>query len=102
MQPQYCLLRGISKVPAHSRLQEIVEDAGRIFIHYPKFHCELNWIEYRWGRGRYFTREHCNYTLSGKQLELSTCTWSDSDRASCGNPLTTPGFSIAGSCSSGS
>ena len=28
-----------------SRLQEIVEDAGHIFLLYLKFHCELNWIE---------------------------------------------------------
>ena len=28
------------------QLQEIVEDAGHIVILYPKFHCELNWIEY--------------------------------------------------------
>ena len=58
-----------------SRLQEIVEDTGHIFIPYTKFHCELNWIEYYWGRCKYFTRKHCNYSLSGKRLECSTCTW---------------------------
>ena len=31
-----------------SRLQEIFEDAGHIFILYPKFHCELNWRGYYW------------------------------------------------------
>ena len=56
-----------------SRLQEIVEDAGHIFILYPKFHCELNWTEYFWGRCKYVTRKHCNYSLSGKRLECSTC-----------------------------
>ena len=83
-----------------SRLQEIVEDAGHIFILYPKFHCELNWIEYYWGRRKYFARKHCNYSLSGKGPEFSTCTWSD--RPSCGNLLTIPGFRIARSCSLGS
>ena len=58
-----------------SRLQEIVEDAGHIIILYPKFHCEFNWIEYYWGRCKYFTRKNCNYSLSGKRLECSTCTW---------------------------
>ena len=48
-----------------SRLQEIVEEAGHIFLPHPKFHCELNWIEYYWGRCKYFTRKHCNYTLAG-------------------------------------
>jgi hypothetical protein len=47
-----------------SRLQEIVEEAGHIFLLYPKFHCELNWIEYYWGRCKHFTRKHCNYTLA--------------------------------------
>ena len=37
------------------RFQGIVEDTGHIFLLYPKFHCELNWI----GCG-------CNYTLAGE------------------------------------
>ena len=36
-----------------SRLQEIIEDAGHTPTLYPKFHCELNWIEYYWGRCKY-------------------------------------------------
>ena len=50
---------------ARSRLQEIVEEAGHIFLLYPKIHCELNWIEYYWGRWKLFTRKHCNYTFAG-------------------------------------
>ena len=50
---------------ARSRLQDIVEEAGHIFLLYPKFHCELNWIEYYWGRWKHFTRKHCNYTFAG-------------------------------------
>ena len=50
---------------AHSHLQEIVKGARHIFLLYPKFHCELNWIEYNWVRCKYFTRKHCNYTLAG-------------------------------------
>ena len=46
-------------------LQEIVEDAGQIFLFYPKFHRELNWIEYFWGRCKNFTRKHYNYALVG-------------------------------------
>ena len=48
-----------------SRLQEIVEEAGHIFLLYPKFHCELSWIEYYWGRCKHFTRKHWNYTCAG-------------------------------------
>ena len=49
-----------------SGLQEKVEGAGHIFPLYPKFHCELNWIEYYWGNCKHFARKHCNYTLAGK------------------------------------
>ena len=50
---------------APSRLQEIVEEAGHTFLLYPKFHCELNWIEYYWGCCKYSTCKNCNYTLAG-------------------------------------
>jgi hypothetical protein len=32
----------------HPFLQEIIEDAGHIFLFLPKFHCELNPIELYW------------------------------------------------------
>ena len=57
---------------ARSRLQEIIEEAGQIFLLYPKFHCELNWIEYYWGCCKYFTRKHCNYTLAGTVAHTSS------------------------------
>ena len=50
---------------ARSRLQEILEEAGHIFLLYLKFHSELNYVEYDWGRCKYFTRKHCNFTLAG-------------------------------------
>ena len=50
---------------AGSGLQEIVEEAGHIFLLYPKFHCELNWIEYYWDRWKHFTRKYCNYIFAG-------------------------------------
>ena len=46
-----------------SCLQEIVEDAGHIFLLYPKFHCEL---EYHRSSCKHFVRKHCNHTLAGK------------------------------------
>jgi hypothetical protein len=48
-----------------SRIEEIVEDAGHLVMFYPKFHCELNWIEYYWGACKHYARKHCNYTLPG-------------------------------------
>lgn len=36
-----------------SMLQELVESRGHLFLVYPKFHCELNFIEMCWGRAKY-------------------------------------------------
>ena len=44
-------------------LQELVESTGDSAIFYPKFHCELNFIERFWYAAKYYTRENCGYTL---------------------------------------
>ena len=48
-------------------LQEIIEGLGHKVIFYPKFHCELNYIEMYWGAAKRYTRQHCNYTWKGLQ-----------------------------------
>ncbi|KAA8893418.1 hypothetical protein FN846DRAFT_914062 [Sphaerosporella brunnea] len=52
-------------ISQRSRIEEIFEDAGHLVMFYPKFHCELNWIEYYWGAYKHYARKHCNYTLPG-------------------------------------
>jgi hypothetical protein len=47
-----------------SQIEEIIEEAGHLVIFYPKFHPELNWIEYYWGACKYFARRRCNYTFT--------------------------------------
>jgi len=36
-----------------SMLQELYEDAGHLCLYYPKFHCELNFIEQYWGNTKF-------------------------------------------------
>ena len=40
-----------------SLLQELYEDAGHLCMYYPKFHCELNFIEQYWGNAKFRYRE---------------------------------------------
>jgi len=40
-----------------------LEAAGHQVIFYPVFHCELNFIEYFWGRAKLYTRAHCEYSF---------------------------------------
>lgn len=44
-------------------LQETLEAAGHLVIFYPSFHCELNFIEYFWGRAKVYARANCEYTF---------------------------------------
>lgn len=48
-----------------SRLEDVIEEAGHLVLFYPKFHCELNWIEYYWGEAKRYTRANCTYSLAG-------------------------------------
>ena len=55
-----------------SLLETVILEAGHEVIFYPKFHCELNYIEYYWGALKKYTREHCPYSfaeLEGTVLE---------------------------------
>jgi hypothetical protein len=46
-----------------SMLEHIITAAGHEIIFYPKFHCELNYIEYYWASLKKFTRENCKYSF---------------------------------------
>jgi hypothetical protein len=53
-----------------SLVQEVIEAAGHLCIFLPKFHCELNFIEYFWGAVKKFLRDHCDYTFTTLQENL--------------------------------
>ena len=50
-----------------SLLQELYEDAGHLCLYYPKFHCELNFIEQYWGNAKFRYRE-TPFTNSEEQM----------------------------------
>lgn len=63
-----CALRILEAQPDFkneiSLLESVITAAGHEVIFYPKFHCELNYIEYYWAAVKRYTRDHCQYTFS--------------------------------------
>ncbi|KAJ8585008.1 hypothetical protein M405DRAFT_745999 [Rhizopogon salebrosus TDB-379] len=47
-----------------SLVQEVIEAAGHLCIFLPKFHCELNFIEFFWGAVKKHLRDNCDYTFA--------------------------------------
>ncbi|KAF9497594.1 hypothetical protein BDN71DRAFT_1541197 [Pleurotus eryngii] len=53
-----------------SLVQEVIEAAGHECIFLPKFHCELNFIEFFWGAVKRYLRENCDYTFAMLQENM--------------------------------
>jgi hypothetical protein len=47
------------------RLQEELEAANQTVMFYPKFHCELNFIERFWCAAKWYTCENCLFSIQG-------------------------------------
>ena len=46
-----------------SLLETTILQAGHEVIFYPKFHCELNYIEFYWAALKRYTRDNCKYSF---------------------------------------
>ena len=44
-------------------MREIVESKGHRIIYYPKYHCELNYIENVWAYLKSYLRRNCTYNF---------------------------------------
>lgn len=53
-----------------SLVHEILTDAGHICLMLPRYHCELNFIEFFWGATKRYLREHCDYTFDTLKANL--------------------------------
>jgi hypothetical protein len=51
-------------------LEETVTDAGHLIDYYPKFHCELNYIEMVWAYSKAQLRRRCTYNFKDMRTAL--------------------------------
>jgi len=52
------------------QIMNIVKASGHLCLFLPKYHCELNIIEFFWGVTKRHTRECCDFTLDGLDKEV--------------------------------
>jgi hypothetical protein len=60
-QARLCLSRQPDFASAKSWLEETIHGRGHLIDFYPKFHCELNWIERVWGWTKKKLRATCDF-----------------------------------------
>lgn len=60
-----------------SQLEERLTEHGITVFFFPKYHCELNYIEFLWGYSKRLVRESCDYTFdslkSNVESSLKSC-----------------------------
>ena len=48
-----------------SAIEEYLVSKGQLVLYFPKFHCELNWIEMFWGACKRHARDKCTFDIRG-------------------------------------
>ena len=56
-----------------SRLEEEVQLTGHLVHFFPKYHCELNFIEYYWGAAKHYARQRCGYHIKALRKMVPEC-----------------------------
>lgn len=51
-------------------LREVVEKAGHEIIYFPKFHCELNYIELIWAYFKGTLRRNCEFSFDKLKVQV--------------------------------
>jgi hypothetical protein len=59
-----------------------LENLGHRVLFYPKFHCELNFIERYWCRAKWFARENCGYGAGHLVVLAPWHSWQKSKKSS--------------------
>ena len=54
-----------------SSLANMVENAGHLADFYPKYHCELNFIERVWGEAKGIVRKECLFNFPKMKIQVS-------------------------------
>jgi hypothetical protein len=54
-------------------VEEVIEKHGHLVTFLPKYHPELNPIEYVWGRSKSYARKHCEYSLPALRQMIPKC-----------------------------
>jgi hypothetical protein len=67
---RYCLSREPDFAEQREWLTETCEKQGHSIVFYPKFHCELNFIERIWGFLKARARKYCDYSFNGLKARL--------------------------------
>ena len=73
--PQCCGTRVLSEEPDFARQKEYLAEEvekweGCTIIFFPKYHCELNFIEMVWGWTKSYHRRNCTYNFKDLEREL--------------------------------
>ena len=66
----YCLSQEPDFLSQKEWLTEVVETRGHEIIFYPKFHCELNYIENIWAFVKSYLRRTCTYSFPDLQAKI--------------------------------